>query len=179
MSKIFNLEYGVFNMDNDNKLKAFLDSLSFRDLTITVELLITGYVLYFYATELLTASTVMREDPSWVSGLLLKVVVISIIVSIAGRVLLDFVSDDNVDKPLDERQRLIALAGLKPAYWVLQSGVCIAIFQYTAEAHGWPQGATIAVPFLALHILVVSFLLAELVGYGTQLVQAHRGASYG
>ena len=144
-----------------------------------MELLVTGYVFYFYATELLTASDVMREDPSWVSGLLLKVIVISIIVSIAGSALLAFVSDDDIDKPLDERERLIALAGLKPAYWVLQSGVCVAIFQYTAEAHGWPQGVAIDVPFLALHILVVSFLLAELVGYGTQLVRAHTGASYG
>ncbi|ODB41746.1 hypothetical protein BB427_09525 [Pseudoalteromonas sp. BMB] len=166
-------------MESNNKIKAFLDSLSFRDLTIAIEFLVTGYILYFYLGEITAATEQLRQDPSWVSGLLLKVIVISIVTSIAGQLLLSFVSDKDMDKPLDEREKLVALSGCKPAYWVLQVGVCISIFQYSAEAQNWSQALPFELPFTPLHILVIAFLLAELVGYGTQLVKARLGAVYG
>ncbi|MEJ6472677.1 hypothetical protein [Pseudoalteromonas piscicida] len=166
-------------MESGNKIKAFLDSLSFRDLTIAIEFLVTGYILYFYFGEIAAATEQLRQDPSWVSGLLLKVIIVSVVISIAGQLLLSFVSDRDIDRPLDEREKLIALCGVKPAYWVLQVGVCISIFQYCAEAQNWPRGLPFELPFAPLHILVIAFLLAELVGYGTQLIRARLGAVYG
>ncbi|WP_100914903.1 hypothetical protein [Pseudoalteromonas spongiae] len=43
----------------------------------------------------------------------------------------------------------------KHAFWVLQAGVCIAIFQYTAEVQNWLPAKGEQLPFLALHIMVV------------------------
>ncbi|WP_440056360.1 hypothetical protein ACSLBF_19815 (plasmid) [Pseudoalteromonas sp. T1lg65] len=163
-------------MSDNNRLKAFLDSLSFRDLTIAIELAITGYILFFYIGEIVAALPAERQDAGWASMLLLKVIATSIVISIAGQLLLSFVSDGDMDKPMDEREKQVAFSGCQQAYWVLQAGVCIAIFQYSAEAHGWPSSVQLDLPFLPLHILVVAFLMAELIGYGTQLVKSRIGA---
>lgn len=163
----------------ENKLKSFLDSLSFRDLTLSVDLAVTIGILYFYMQQLFIATPEMRADASFISSLLLKVIVVSIVLSIASSLLLEFVSDNDTDKPLDEREQKIELYGNKTGLWILQSGVCIAIFQYTAEAHNFGPSGEYTLPFLPLHIMVVAFMVSEVANYGTQLVRNRMGAVYG
>lgn len=162
-----------------NELRDFLNSISFRELTLTVDLVATLGILYFYLTRLIAATPEMQADAGFVSSLLLKAIVFSIVVAIASRILLQVVSDGELEQPLDEREKLIDLFGNKHALWVLQAGVCIAIFQYTAEAQNWLPAKGHQLPFLALHIMVVSFIVSEAVNYIMQLVKGRMSAVYG
>ncbi|GEK08447.1 hypothetical protein [Pseudoalteromonas peptidolytica] len=83
-------------MESSNKIKAFLDLQSFRDLTITISCIYLG--------EITAATEPLSRAPSWVSGLLPKVIVIAMVTSIVDLLLLPPVSDRDMDKPLDERE---------------------------------------------------------------------------
>lgn len=161
-----------------NKLKSFLDSLSFRDLTLSLDLAITLGILYFYLSTLFAASPDSLGDAAFISGLLIKVVFFSIALSIASALLLEFVSDKDSEKPLDERERQLSLLGSKHALWILQSGVCIAIVSYAAEAQGWADSSQQTIPFFPLHVMVVAFCLSEIANYAIQLVKGRMSASY-
>ncbi|ALU45103.1 hypothetical protein [Pseudoalteromonas rubra] len=160
-------------------LKALLDSLSFRDLTLTLDLLVTGAVVYFYATSLMAASAEQLASGTWISQLLIKVVGVSVVLSIISQLLLELVSDGDVEKPLDEREKYLSLVGNKYALWILQAGVCFAIGQYALEQNGLGAAQRAELPFLTLHIMVGAFLLAELVNYVTQLIQNRMGTLHG
>lgn len=164
---------------NGEKLKSFLDSLSFRDLTLTLDLAITLGILYFYLSSLFTASHDSLSDASFISGLLIQVVFLSIAVSVASALLLEFVGDKESQKPLDEREHQLSLLGSKHALWVLQSGVCIAIVSYAAEAQNWVSSSLQTIPFFPLHVMVVAFCLSEVTNYGLQLIKGRLSASYG
>ena len=165
-------------MEN-NRLREFVDSLSFRELMISLDLVATLGILYFYLVRLLAATPEMLADASFISTLLLKVIVFSVAISIVSSLLLEFISDGELEQPLDEREKLISLSGNKYALWILQVGVCIAFFQYTAEAHNFGPAAEYNIPFLPLHIMLVSFLLSEAVNYLMQLVKGRAGDIYG
>ena len=72
-----------------------------------------------------------------------------------------FISNGEFEQQLDEREKLIDLFGNKQALWVLQAGVCIAIFDYTAQAQNWSPTIEYTIPYLSLHIMVIAFVLSE------------------
>ncbi|WP_046005355.1 hypothetical protein [Pseudoalteromonas rubra] len=160
-------------------LKALLDSLSFRDLTLTLDLLVTGAVVYFYASSLMMATAEQLASGVWISQLLVKVVGVSIAMSIVSQLLLELVSDGEVDQPMDEREKQVSLVGNKYALWTLQAGVCFAIGQYAFEQNGMGFAERAPLPFFTLHIMVGAFLLAELVNYATQLIRNRMVTPYG
>ena len=65
-------------MTRQQKFKEWLDSCSFREVTLLVDLLICGYILFYYLRAMLLASTEQLSDITWLSELLGNVIIYSI-----------------------------------------------------------------------------------------------------
>lgn len=165
-------------MTRAEQLKEWVDSISFRELTLTIELLVSVYIIYIYGQYVFNATPEQLASASWLSGVLLKIIIYSIILMIISHILLAFVSDDELDQPLDVREKQIDLVGYKYTAWILQIGICLAIFQYQAEANNWGPAGEYNIPFLSLHIMMIAFLIAEITKYATQLYKGRTGNIY-
>ena len=164
-------------MTRQKKFKEWLDSCSFREVTLLVDLLICGYILFYYLRAVLLATTEQLSDITWLSELLGNVIIYSIVLMIASYILLALASEKELDQPMDVREKQINLIGYKYSAWILQIGLGIGIFQYQIEANQF-FADKISMPFLPLHIMVVAFILAEIVFYGVQLIKGRTGAIY-
>ncbi|MBQ4852190.1 hypothetical protein [Pseudoalteromonas sp. MMG012] len=166
-------------MTRSAALKEFLQSISFRELTLSIDLLVSTYIGYFYLKNVFSASSEQLASPVWLSELLLQVIIYSIVLMVISYIVLAFISDDELEQPLDVREKQISLVGYKYTTYILQTGICIAIFQYQAHAQGFGPSIEYNIPFLPLHIMVCAFLLAEITNYATQLYKGRTGAIYG
>ena len=164
-------------MTKQQKFKEWVDSCSFREVTLLVDLLICGYILFYYLSAVLSASSEQLADISWISSLLGDVIIYSIVLMIASYILLAFASEKELDQPMDVREKQINLIGYKYSAWILQIGLGIGIFQYQIEAHDF-FADNMTIPFFPLHIMVIAFILAEVVFYGVQLIKGRTGAIY-
>jgi hypothetical protein len=164
-------------MSNKDKLFEFLRGISFREFTLAVDFFISGCILFFYVKSLYYGTVEQLASVSWLSGLLLEVIIYSIVLAIVSYLMLTFISDDELSKPLDVREKQIRLVGYKYSAAILQIGVVIAIFQYNAAAQSQLVVEDL-MPHLPLHVMVVAFLLAELANYGAQIVKGRRGEIY-
>jgi hypothetical protein len=164
-------------MSNKDNVFEFLRSVSFREFTLAVDFFISGCILYFYLKSLYFGTAEQLASVSWLSGLLLEVIIYSIVLSVVSYLLLTFITDDELSKPLDVREKQISLVGYKYSAIILQVGVVLAIFQYNVAAHSLVVVEDL-MPHLPLHVMVVAFLLAELANYGAQIVKGRSGAIY-
>jgi hypothetical protein len=159
------------------RVKEWLQASSFRELTLVLDLLITGWIIYFYLGQLLQASEVELGSPDWLSALLLEVIIYSVLLTIASEVFLALVGDKGSERPMDVREKQINLVGYKYSSRILQFGIGLAIVQYYLEVQGWTPDARL-IPFLPLHIMLLVFLLAEAARYGAQLYKGRSGDIY-
>ena len=164
-------------MTRQQKFKEWVDNCSFREATLLVDLLVCGYILFMYLEAVLLASNEQLANISWVSALLGKVVIYSIVLMVASYIMLSLASDKELEQPLDVREKQINLIGYKYSAWILQIGLAVGILQYQIEAYEIFAGK-INIPFLALHIMVVAFILAEIVNYLMQLIKGRTGEIY-
>jgi hypothetical protein len=164
-------------MTRQQKFKEWVDNCSFREATLLVDLLVCGYILFMYIEAVLLASNEQLANISWVSALLGKVVIYSIVLMIASYIMLSLVSDKELEQPLDVREKQINLIGYKYSAWILQIGLAVGILQYQIEAYEI-FASKINIPFLPLHIMVIAFMLAEIVNYLMQLIKGRTGEIY-
>lgn len=164
-------------MDNKQKLIQWLQETSFREVTLSVDFIVTGYISYFYLSQLLNATPEQLASIEWLSTVLLEVIVYSIVLMVVSYMALAFISDDELSRPMDVREKQINLVGYKYSAIILQVGVILALVQYNIAAQGF-EFMQSSVPHLPLHILVGAFLLAELAHYGVQLYKGRTGEIY-
>ncbi|MFS1438236.1 hypothetical protein [Shewanella sp. 10N.286.48.A6] len=164
-------------MSNANKLLQWLQETSFREVTLSVDLLVTGYIFYFYGSSLFHASPEELASIQWVSGIFLEIIIYSVVLMVVSYIALALITDDELSQPMDVREKQINLIGYKYSAIILNVGVILAIVQYSVEANdlGLSQLGFAHAP---LHILVVSFLCAELAFYGVQLYKGRTGDIY-
>ena len=93
-------------MTRSEHFKEFLQSISFRELTLSIDLLVSVYISYFYVNSLMNASTQQLSSVSWLSGLLLQVLIYSVILIVLSYLLLSFISDNELNQPPDVREKL-------------------------------------------------------------------------
>ncbi|MCF6434396.1 MULTISPECIES: hypothetical protein [Pseudoalteromonas] len=165
-------------MTRQTQIKDFLQSISFRELTLTIDLLVSTYIGYFYLSSLYNATQEQLASASWLSSLLLQVVTYSVVLMVLSYLLLTFISDNELNQPLDVREKQIDLVGYKYKAHILQAGICIAIFQYQAQVNDWGPAIEYSVPYLPLHVMVAAFLLAEICSYVMQLFKGRTGDIY-
>ncbi|WP_445773730.1 hypothetical protein [Shewanella sp.] len=164
-------------MDNKQKLIQWLQETSFREITLLVDFLVTAFIGYLYINQLINATPEQLASMTWLSTLLLEVIVYSIVLMVVSYVVLAMISDDELSKPMDVREKQINLVGYKYSAIILQVGVMLGIVQYNLDVQGFafmPQ----SIPHLPLHVLLVAFLLAELAHYGVQLYKGRTGDIY-
>ncbi|MEZ9237072.1 hypothetical protein [Shewanella sp. 10N.286.52.A9] len=165
-------------MVNKQNLYQWLQETSFREVTLSVDLLVTGYIFYIYLSRMYYASAEELASTVWLSGVLLEIIIYSVVLMVLSYIVLAFVSDDELNQPMDVREKQINLVGYKYSAIVLQTGVILAMVQYGIEK----QAEIILfepIPHLPLHILLVAFLTAELAHYGVQLYKGRTGDIYG
>lgn len=165
-------------MTRSEKLKELLQSISFRELTLSIDLLVSIYISFFYVDSLINATTEQLASVSWLSGLLLQVLTYSVVLMVLSYLLLTFISDNELKQPLDVREKQINLIGYKYKAVILQVGICIAIFQYQIEANGWGPAIEYNIPYLPMHVMVGAFLIAEITNYIAQLYKGRTGDIY-
>ncbi|CAD2226343.1 hypothetical protein LOC50_13055 [Pseudoalteromonas sp. SCSIO 43095] len=165
-------------MTRSEHFKELLQSISFRELTLSIDLLVSVYISYFYVNSLMNASTQQLSSVSWLSGLLLQVLIYSVILIVLSYLLLTFISDNELNQPPDVREKQINLVGYKYKAIILQAGICVAIFQYQIEANNWGPAIEYNIPYLPMHIMVGAFLIAEIVNYIAQLYKGRTGDIY-
>ncbi|PCC14305.1 hypothetical protein [Pseudoalteromonas sp. JB197] len=165
-------------MTRSEKLKELLQSISFRELTLSIDLLVSVYISFFYVDSLINATTEQLASVSWLSGLLLQVLTYSVVLMVLSYLLLAFISDNELKQPLDVREKQINLIGYKYKAVILQVGICIAIFQYQIEANGWGPAIEYNIPYLPMHVMVGAFLIAEITNYIAQLYKGRTGDIY-
>ncbi|MBB1292747.1 hypothetical protein H5200_19000 [Pseudoalteromonas sp. SG43-7] len=165
-------------MTRSEQLKELLQSISFRELTLSIDLLVSVYISFFYVDSLINATTEQLASVSWLSGLLLQVLTYSVVLMVLSYLLLAFISDNELKQPLDVREKQINLIGYKYKAVILQVGICIAIFQYQIEANGWGPAIEYNIPYLPMHVMVGAFLIAEITNYIAQLYKGRTGDIY-
>lgn len=165
-------------MTRSEKLKELLQSISFRELTLSIDLLVSVYISFFYVDSLINATTEQLASVSWLSGLLLQVLTYSVVLMVLSYLLLAFISDNELKQSLDVREKQINLIGYKYKAVILQVGICIAIFQYQIEANGWGPAIEYNIPYLPMHVMVGAFLIAEITNYIAQLYKGRTGDIY-
>jgi hypothetical protein len=166
-------------MSNKQKVHQWLQETSFRELTLSIDFLVTGYIFYLYLSQLFNATPEQFASIEWLSSLLLEIIIYSIVLMVVSFVLLALISDDELSQPMDVREKQISLVGYKYSAIILQVGVVFAIFQYNIAAQDFDFMQQRTVPYLPLHILIVAFLTAELAHYGVQLYKGRTGDIYG
>ena len=166
-------------MSNKQKVHQWLQETSFRELTLSIDFLVTGYIFYLYLSQLFNATPEQLASIEWLSSLLLEIIIYSIVLMVVSYILLALISDDELSQPMDVREKQISLVGYKYSAIILQVGVVFAIFQYNISAQDFDFMQQRTVPYLPLHILIVAFLTAELAHYGVQLYKGRTGDIYG
>ncbi|WP_351188351.1 hypothetical protein [Shewanella sp. TB4-MNA-CIBAN-0142] len=166
-------------MSNKQKVHQWLQETSFRELTLSIDFLVTGYIFYLYLSQLFNATPEQLASIEWLSSLLLEIIIYSIVLMVVSYILLALISDDELSQPMDVREKQISLVGYKYSAIILQVGVVFAIFQYNIAAPDFDFMQQRTVPYLPLHILIVAFLTAELAHYGVQLYKGRTGDIYG
>ncbi|GIU53598.1 hypothetical protein TUM4249_32390 [Shewanella sp. KT0246] len=168
----------MVNMNIKHKLFQWLQETSFREVTLSVDLLVTAYIFYIYINRMYYASAEELASTVWISGVLLEVIIYSVVLMVISYILLAFVSDDELNQPMDVREKQINLVGYKYSAMILQVGVVLAIVQYSLDQQSEALFFE-PIPHLPLHILLVAFLVAEVAHYGVQLYKGRTGEIYG
>ncbi|PAJ74000.1 hypothetical protein CJF42_12665 [Pseudoalteromonas sp. NBT06-2] len=150
-------------------------NISFREKSLWLEFIATVIIFNYYMNQILGFNNTQLADGSLIIGVLFEVVMYSVVLMIISSVILAFINHKDADKPLDEREQLIELKGSYYSNWILKVGIVIAIGQYALESNEWVIGLHQNIPFLPLHILVISFLLSELATFFIRIWLSRRG----
>lgn len=148
--------------------------LSFQEKSILGSLVITIFLFgaYFIEVfELVTTnnSTGILTLPARLIGIVLSVVAVEVVFRI---VIAIFAKDEGTD----ERDRLIAARATQIAYYILAAGCVTAVGHlFFSTMQDSVVGISAQTTILAANIIVFSFILAEVVGFGMQLFYYRRG----
>jgi hypothetical protein len=133
--------------------------LSFQEKSLWVTMITTAVVYAYYFVRVLQIG---NGEPARLGALFALTVIVMIVVQIAAHVVL---AVRRKPEPTDERDRIIALVATRNSYYVLTVGIWCAL----------GVGALSLGAFWLANATLLAFVIAELVGCGTQLVHYHRG----
>ena len=151
-------------------------NLSFQEKSIWGSLIITLLAFGYYFVTVLEMWSQGTAGAADVTGLIVGVIVAVVVVEIVYHIL---ISIRPTPDPEDERDRLIEGKATRVAYFLLVCGALTAIGHGIAThgtAEGWRSSVDGALsPFITAHILLFSFVLAEVVKFCTQLYYYRAG----
>ncbi len=133
--------------------------LTFREKSLWVVVLSTSVVYAFYFWR---AVSIGSAEPWRVGGLFVEAVILLVALQIAGQIAIALRSHPERD---DERDRLIATAATRNAYWVLVAGAWLVIGVAVLSLG----------TFWAVHAMLLAIVLAELTRWASQLFYYRHG----
>ena len=150
-------------------------NFSFKEKTILTSLGITLLVFGWYFYQVLLKLTLAANEPLNASNIF-GVIILSVILE---AIIQSFFSIKNKGKTEDERDKLIKLASYRNGYWVLCIGVWFLLIHLLFEATGDWQNVYHKIiftsPAILAHLLLFFFIVAEVVGFITQLYHYRKG----
>ena len=143
---------------------------SFREMTAWISALV---ILGFYGNFLLHASE--HGDPEVTLGGLAGTVIAIIVVEVTLIIILAITSP-RADQRVDERDRLIDAKAYRNAYFVLASGIFFATaYSLVPELASIVESLNLPPSTALAHMLVASFVAAELMHFGSLIVYYRAG----
>ncbi len=138
--------------------------MSFREKSAwTTFVLLLGFGIYF--GEVLNHWLNPGEPHTNHLQLFILLVVAIVILEIVTHTVLGIRSPQEAKAPLDERERLIALRSIRPAFFVLLVGSFLSIGTMHLGANTW----------MLAHCVLLAIWIAELTRFGTQIYYYRRG----
>ena len=161
-----------------------LKSLSFREKVLWVNLITTISIFGYYLVTILTKDL----DGSQATWLYLKMVFWAIVIEV---VLISVIASRNKNQKGDERDKLYETRGYRWGYFVMFAGIIVALWQTVVSSLGQTvfndpnigeKGAELVVrfseyasPFIIIHILLFSLIIAEIAKSAVQIFYYRRG----
>jgi len=138
--------------------------LSFQEKSLWLMFLslIAAFGFYFLLVLPAGGANVMPQH----IALFVAAVVFLVVTQVAGHVLLAIIYRRSIQSATDERDALIGLKGTRNAAYVLATGVFFAL----------TAGVATSGNFVFTHVLLGSWVLAQLVEIGSQLLLHRRGS---
>lgn len=151
--------------------------MSYKEKSLWVSLALTLYLIYFYYSNMLILQKIDLLNEANFSGLLITTVVWLTIISVVSHTVLAIINYKEAEKPEDERDNLIDLYGCRVGYYLLSIGVVVSIIHVQLNnLIGVYLGLTPVIGILNfMHIIIMSFLIADVAKYTTQLYYYRRG----
>jgi uncharacterized membrane protein len=140
-------------------------TVTFREATIWIHLIATVLAFGTYFTQVGRLFARGAADPAAISGLFIVAVIVLAVIEALTHTLLYLAARRSDAPPADERDRTIALHASRNGYLVLIIGVWIVLGTWWLP---WSD------PLLAVNLLLLAFVLAEAVRFGSQLVGYRR-----
>ncbi len=140
-------------------------NLSYREKIIWISLISTTLIFGYYffsAFKVFNDPEVANET---LIGLFIGLVIWIIIIQIILQILFAIANKKEALKGEDERDKLIELKSTRVSYYILVLGVWFSVFSIL----------TISSTFILANLIMFFFILAEIVGYITQLVYYRKG----
>jgi hypothetical protein len=150
-------------------------NMTFKEKSTWLSLLATLYIFGKYAFSVLTMDhTILNQEEMVELAMdnLSSAILLIIIVEIIFQTLIAAASRNEVEVEGDERDKLISLTANNSGYWVLSVGAIITMGQLILP-HVSGLEAIIQekakIPMLEMHLLLASFILAEIVRFSHQI----------
>ncbi len=140
-------------------------NMSFREKSIWISLAATVLIFGYYFANAFSALTSFNADNRGLIGLFIGVVVLMIIVEVVLNIILAIASRNQAAEAEDERDNLIRLKCIRISYLVLVFGVWTVAMSLLLSAS----------PVAMANIIIFFFILAEIVGFSTQLLYYSKG----
>ncbi len=151
-------------MDFSFKEKSIIASLG-------ATLLIFGWYFYHVFANL-TLTVNQQLNVSDLIGAVILIVILEIVIQ-------SFIAMRNRKETEDERDKLIEIASHRNGYWTLCIGVWFLLFHLIIEGSGtrfkFYHNLIFTSPTYLAHLLLLFFVLAEVIGFVTQLYYYRKG----
>ena len=153
--------------------------MSYKEKSLWVTLALTLYLIYFYYSNMLMLQTneLLTEDTFTI--LLITTVIWLAIISTVSHTVLAIINYKEANNPEDERDKLIELYGCRIGYYLLSIGVVFSIvhIQLNNYIGGYLGLDSVHGIINFMHIIIMSFLIADTAKYATQLYYYRKGCS--
>ena len=150
-------------------------NMTFKEKSTWLSLLATLYIFGSYALSVFTMDhTVLNQDEMIDLAMdnLSSAILLIIIVEIIFQSLVAAASRNDLELKGDERDKLISLTANNSGYWVLSIGAIITMGQlilpHVAGLEVIIQ-EKVNIPMFEMHLLLASFILAEIVRFSHQI----------
>ena len=150
--------------------------MSYKEQGLWVSLSLTLYLIYFYYSKMLLLQSSMKLNEASYFGLLITTVIWLTIISVISHIVLAIINYKEADNVDDERDKLINLYGCRAGYYFLSIGVVVSIVHVQINnVIGTHLGISTELDLVNfMHIIVMSFLIADAIKYATQVFYYRR-----